>query len=793
MTALATAMFLATAWMFGSERKEPVSDFAGFSYVSASDGTRFVAGRPISWFFNPKGRQAWADPESGSVPADPFLEHGVLTAGTRLEIPVEGDAAHVAVWTGDWFRGVQRIVTQGTASGVQRLVANGRIVFENKLTPTAVCREWCRFEDRAYSRSEAQWDRLVRPLLNVMVFEVPVRDGRVVLESDNLLVAAIAAVGTRRELDRILTEVEQARRAEFARRYPWSPLPDEPLPAGVPSEAACLFFAKDGYEDVYPWSRPKTEECTDVVRRFAARGEWEAFRFGVLPLRNCASLEVRVGDFHGPSGVVLSVSKCADLWRETYKERGSDSQYGKITDMRRLDPLSGVFVENGPQPGERGTPRLFVLDVRVPESAAAGLYSARVEIVSRGEVVRTSELRLKVLPFSLRRDDAAAYGFQMMYGLWTAKMRGASREELRRSVFEEMRFLDRYGFANFYLDPQPGTVSFGTISGDPGSAVFSQNAEQAADMKGYLDEMTRAGNVKYFLVRGASVFKNCGRKIHMPGKAAAKPGWFDAKRRALWEKELLDIERIVPRIDALMRAANAAEPLWYFDGELDNGGPIDVEENVRLAKMLRRHGLKTLVTINGPLAGAACPGVFDHVWANPETPIAEDFSDRCRASGTGFGSHNCGDTRFQSGLQFWRTGAEGRFQETVFYIDFLMPYAYLPWNYNTSLVYPTAAGGYRPTLAFLNYRDGMEDYLYLHTLEAAVKRAGTGTPARREAESFLAELRQKIRFDPRHYHIAQFDAEEGTSESERMEWNALSIERVRWNCARLIMALEGLK
>ncbi|NLF93713.1 MAG: DUF4091 domain-containing protein, partial [Oligosphaeraceae bacterium] len=136
-------------------------------------------------------------------------------------------------------------------------------------------------------------------------------------------------------------------------------------------------------------------------------------------------------------------------------------------------------------------------------------------------------------------------------------------------------------------------------------------------------------------------------------------------------------------------------------------------------------------------------------------------------------------------------------QETVFYLKFNGPRILLPWNYNTCLVYPEPDGGLRPTLRLLNYRDGRDDYLFMHTLEKALERARVrglqDRPAVREAAAFLAEMEQRIHLDPRMYHARKADAIEGTAEINSSEWNAVSFERYRWLTATLTLAVEESK
>ncbi len=660
------------------------------------------------------------------------------------------------------------------------------------MTPEASYREWCKLEDYVFSRKDDIWDRLVKPVLTEITLELEALDGKINLEMNNILLTALLVAPNEEELEKSAAAIEQERRRQFAERYPWEPPPDEPMP---PVEGKdFLFFQKYGDDVVCPWSRPKAHELSDIARVFAARGEQELIRFGILPIRDLPELLVTVGDFSGAAGT-LSLDKHADFWRERYKERGCESTRGKIDEMWRLNPISYVLQENAPQPGEAGTPRMYVLDLRVPESAAPGDYFAPVTLKSDGKVIGSAQLQLKVLPFKLHYEGAASFNFQMGYNDWADWMPGYTRESATRTLENKFAFLDKYFFQNNYFYPWgyafPGTFRFGTISGEPGSRNFSQTPEQAANMEWWFRQTTQNDAVKsgYFLLKGFGLMYNCGwRPSNIFSLIKAKKA--AAEQLAQWESDLKDLERIVGQVTQLCKDKGYPQPYWYFTGELDNYGVAGTKEAVRLAEAVRRAGAVSLVTINGRLAYKHTPAVFDHIWANPATPVDEALVAEIKRHGHKFGTHNSGDTRFQAGFQFWRTGGEGRHQETPFYTSFLLPYSLLPWNYNTAQAYPAPGGGWRPTLHFLNYRDGRDDYLYLYTLEAAMQKAPKNASSYQEAEKFLTRLKEKIHFDPRKYHVAKFDGIEGTAAIDSNEWNSTSLERYRWKIANLIMQLE---
>ena len=788
---LLTVMFLSAQevkLMFGGAvPQNKRSQFLDFRYISAKDPMIRPKADLQPWNFNPNHGAAMSSGNNGSVPADSLLEQGIAFRSGTLVIPYSGKTAAARIFTGDWFVGWKRL----NKNKPQILIAvNGKKVYESSMDRKNTYAEWCRLDEYVFSRKDSIWDRLVRPVLQARTFTVDNPGSKIEIELKNILLSAVVIAPDEESLDRISLAMERESRKQFAARYPWKPQPDEPMPRTDRKDY--LLVQKQGTDDVYPWSRPRQEEVSDTIRVFAARGEQEMFRFGILPLRDLPDLDIRLGDFTGKGGRI-ALSGNADLWRERYKERGSESLSGRFSDLRRLDPRSCILQKNRPQNGEAGTPRMYVLDVRVPENAAPGNYFAPLAILSNGKTVGQAKLQLRVLPFKLNYEGSASYNFQqgdMLF--WASWMRGWTKEGVRRELEERCRFIAKYKFHNDYFCPWGYQYPFryGTIVGKPGERRFTQTPEQAADLDWWFLKAAKTSTAGFCLIKASYLMLNCGWNHRNLFKELYSRKKITPERNREWDTDLKDLENLIRQITEIFHRRGYPEPYWYYAGELDNEGVRGVQEGVRLAKLIRRAGAVSLVTINGPLAARATPAVYDHIWANPAAPITENLVREIKNHGHGFGAHNCGDTRFQAGFQFWRTGAEARHQETVFYANYLQPLVYLPWNYNTALVYPAPDGSARPSLMWLNYRDGRDDYLYLFNLEQRIGKVRKNSPARREAEEFLKHLRKKIHFDPREYHVEGFNAEEGTAQINSREWNSMSLERYRWKIATLIMALE---
>lgn len=770
--------------MFGQDSDRAVTkEFLAFSYTTAE-----------SPLFTPKSnfsRDQWIyDPSlgrPGSLPGDTLLEHNLNCRDVQLVLPCDAPEVTIRVWIGDWKAGWRRLWNEKLIL----LACNDQTVYEQPITPQSTYDEWCKLEDYIFSQRDPIWDRLISPILRQEVFTAKPVNGKITLQLQNIFLTALTVSVTAEQDSATAQQVETERRRQFAERYPWEALPDEPLP-DLPEDIqqrGYVLFQKHSDDLVHPWSRPLEEEISDTIRAFAARGEQELFRFGVLPLKDLPALSIAVGDFRGSGGTLVTAEN-ADLWRERYKEQGSRGTAGIINSMRQLDPISYVLQSMAPQPGEVGTPRMFTLDFRVPVNAQPGDYFADVKILSADTVIGSAQLQLKVLPFELNYTGAATFNFTMSYCHWADWMGlGNDKSGIREVMRKQILFPMQYRFNPNQFNPwgygMQAVFPLGQITGEPGQRHFSQTPEQVANFDWWMDHFRQDPECRFIDLRPRSLFLNCGWHLKDWGRRTAE-------ERADYEIDLKDIETLTREIDQMCKQRNYPEIFWYYDGEIDNFGSKYVQLALRIGEIVNRVGASSYVTINGPLAYAATPPVFQHVWANPATPIDENLLATIKKHGHKFGSHNSGDNRFQAGFWFWRTAGEGKYQETsISYANYMLPYCLLPWNYNTSLVYPDPkTGGQRPSLQFLNYREGRDDYLYLYTLEQLMTKAQTDSPAYQAAQAFLHDLGARIHVDQREYHAVKFDGIEGTADIKNDEWNGYSFERFRWKIATLIANLE---
>ena len=781
--------------MFGDKAVKPASrKFLDFTFADQTD-SRFAGGSRLTpWMYTGAGH-AYTMGGAGSLPADTMLEHGILCRRGKFEIPLPDGKYFVHLYLGDWLVGLSRFVREDNRVA---LSINGKQIISRTYLPQDCFREWLKGEEYLFSAKDGIWDRIVKPVLDEIEVETEISDGKLALDMRNIYLTAMTVTDSRSRMQAVNQKVEAERRKEFASRYPWKPQKNEPMPAYGAREKArgFLLFQKYGEDVVHPWSRPRERELTETIRVFAAQGEQEILRFGILPLREMKQITVEVGDFKS-GDAVLSTKENADLWQERYKEYGSTKTSGKIDEMWRLDPRSAVMGKPHAIDCETGTPRMYTLDFHVPENARPGDYYAPLAFYSAGKKIAEAKLRLKVLPFKLDRKDAAQFSFQETYALWPLLMRQAQKDTFENAR-KVLRFHRKYGFSASHFTGWGGlcrpNFGVGHIEGRDGERRFVQTEREKKNADFWFRLYREEGNAAFISLHLMPYFLlHCNWD---PGRGWITNAFYGKKGDSpqMLKSKRADLIRIMKDIRAMFDSHKGVYPdlYWFVSGEPDNFGLAGVQEGLKAAQMVKESGGKSFALINGKWAGKYYPEKFDYILSSPYTPITADLVERIKKNGHIFGSHNTGDSRFAAGWHFWRLGGFHKYQETVLYVNFVRPYAYLPWNYQISCVLPGADGSLVPTLYLFNYRDGMEDYLYLHTLEnriADAKKRGDSAKAAK-AEKFLEEMHDRIDLDMRRYLVAQIQAFEGAGTVKTDEWNAVSFERLRWQIAQLIMELN---
>lgn len=771
--------------MFGAPtRLAPQMQFLDFKYVTPEE--KFEAGKPWGWT-DASSLKGWVygDDRYCSIPADVLLEHKIKVVNGQFTVAVPNGPALVRLWLGEWYRefhGYDHVAMAGAIA----VKAEGRTVIEESVTFQNVTTErwYNRGQSEVWHKTTDRWARQVKPILDEYEFAVDIADGALTLDMKNVPLVALVVLpgGTPDTMKPILAAMEEQRRKEMEARHPWKPRPDEAMPRVRPEDTQRGFavFRASIDQDIYPWTRPVESQLTDTIKFFAMRGEQETARFGILPLKELTKVTVEVGDFAGSGGASLSLAECADLWAERYTERGSPAGDAAF------DPLSDVLLEVSPIDCEAGTPRMYTLDVRIPRNAAPGDYAAPVTFKSDGREIGGARILLRILKPELARSPVQ-YNFQAILQSWTDRIPGASKEDLRRVEADRVRFIGKYGFNVSYFATRYDGQWY-SFTGKPGDRHISQTPAQEEAMDWWYKLIMTEGNATDWIM------------FHWPGGFWANPGWtphlvfkWDGTGK-ISDVDRSDLVRCISEYNALMKKKGYPEHYWYGSGEPDNFGMPGVERGNEYAQVVHDAGGKTLCAVNGPAAAKYAPPFHDIFAANSSTPITEELLATVAKLGHKFGSHNTGDSRFLAGYQFWRLGAVMKFQEVILDPSYTVPYAYLPWNFKFAACYFKSDGGWRPSVRWLRYREGRDDFLYMWNIERLIERveaAGVrNSQAVTDATDFLRKMKEDIFVDVRKYYRASVDPKEAGA-TATVEWSPARYERYRSLTASLLMNLDN--
>lgn len=552
--------------------------------------------------------------------------------------------------------------------------------------------------------------------------------------------------------------------AEWAK---WKADPVRPEPAPAPSAAdqqrGFVVYARHYLECIYPETRPRREDLDPELRVFATPGEFATTNFVVLPLRTLAAPQVTttaVGPV--PAGEIEVRHVRFMRARPNYT---TQYRYRIVPDLlERGAPAELVTGENA----------RFWLTVHVPEDAPPGNYSGRVNFSCGGGTV-TLPLRLRVLPFHLQDDPTKIFGIYYRHPLDQAANApdDVSREYFRRKAELEHRDLVAHGTRNIVL----------SVSGRPADAQgqFAFNWDLLAAKIDLWRRHAFVGPIVMQIPAEAVYEKYVHDRpgSHLRGVKDPPEGF---------ERELT---AMVTAIETERRRRGWPEFLYY---PIDEPGTDAAAVNfmVKTLRACKAAGVRTYVTADPTHDQFQPMRPFIDVWSTqPFAPDREVVLADMQARPVEYWcypNHVNGENdhtpvagaRMTYGFGFWRSGFR----------------ALIPWIYQSSSGDPfnyldgatmdffnrsEPDGTPLPVALWEAYRQGYNDYRYLHTLEeriAAAKRSAkaAANSAAAAAEAELRGVWDAIRVQPKYKNDDLWAPEE--------------FDAYRWIVARQIMRID---
>lgn len=575
------------------------------------------------------------------------------------------------------------------------------------------------------------------------------------------------------EAERVAKEVI-APLEEWTFRLPpreWAKWKEEPEPPSGPmpelDEAArrrgFAVWSRHYLECVYPRTHPRAEELDPTLRVFASPGEREPLNFIVRPAAPLRDAKVVVSDIGPVPADQIEVRRVRYLRaRPNYT----------VADRFRVVPDVLERFAGGDLPAEENT--RFWITLRVPETAAPGLYEGRVVFrCAGGEAV--VPVALRILPIALREDPAKLFGIYYHHPLDRAAEAKdeVSRDYWRRKADLEHADMAAHGTRNvmlsFWCRPadRDGRFELRWPLLEEKAALWRKHRFAGPMVMGF-----NADGIyeKHMKERHGS---------HLRGVKDPPQAFSD------------EVTALVREIESGRKERGLPEFLYY---PVDEPGtePAAVGYMEKVLRACKAAGVRTYVTADPTREQFAPLRPLVDVWSTqPFAPDREtvlaDMGKR-RVEYWCYPNHVAGENdhtpvagaRMTYGFGIWRSGFVA-----------LNPWIYQsnsgdPWNYldgphmdffNRS----EPDGAPVPVALWEAYREGWDDHRYLFTLEQLVAEARrSGRPeaekAAAEAAAELGRIESAIRVQEKYKHDDLWAPEE--------------FDARRWLVARQILRVQ---
>ncbi len=649
---------------------------------------------------------------------------------------------------------------QYKAPAPEEILANSQRVFYREFTSDDLVNEFYHDLNTILRRGMTLWDRVVAWRFPARMFEANVgRDGlrlRFVNMPVNDIVVwpAAKAAEARAFIDKLWAD----RRAKFPAKD-LTPPPEgdmPPLPADANAKGYFLFVPHYS-DDIYPNTIPKPEWMKNEIKSFASLGEFESFSFGVYPLKDLQDCQTWVSDLVSADGARLA-SSAVDVRVLRYLELQAN-QYSA-----GYRQLAYVPLKWGRIPIDRGVNRVYWLTIRPPDNTRPGTYIGTITFKPANAPASALRLTFRVLPFKLR---PLTDHFQALYHDYDQFPGGGPDQRVRWQRDTGFNVITTFGRINNvrYKDGVLGPLDFSDWekkldvyrrNGFPMQLVISQGATSPAySATGeYHAEPEYKGSAHSVKDRFSAQFEDCYKKL-------ARAISDEFKRRG-WP-----------------------EIIFYDGGELACEGPRGVRTETHLMKLLHEAGVKNTTSVSGPSTPLSLQNSVPFMYLTIMNDVNPENIAKVRAAGSRFGAYGPGETRFERGFWFWRSGAMVCSEEGGV-IVYGNPYDPFDGSkkYDWGDVYPSPDGPV-PSVKTIGKRKGIDDSKYLFHLEALIAEANQrGTePAKAaaaKARQLLDNIAAGIQVDIQYYRT---QAEQPPGEV---------LDALRLKIAERIIALEEL-
>ncbi len=501
---------------------------------------------------------------------------------------------------------------------------------------------------------------------------------------------------------------------------------DRISPAGLDTQRGYAVFARAEPGDVRPNSHPRPSEVTRVVSAVVTPGEYETLYFALFPLRDAASATVGLGAFRDADGKRLPGMTTDLRWVRCWPQR---SDWRSTT----FHIIPELLEKRDCVPLRKHTPQQLAVIVSIPQHAAAGTYSAPVNVEIDGAASEALTLRFEVLPFKLKTPPGIVWGLYPDTARWKTFSEG--------QIEAEMRDFRAHGINALMMYPQWDTewsMHDGALQADFTEFRKRMRLYRKVGLGGPMVASIQAG-------------ERLIRKV------------MDAQTGTRND----DAEDVYRQFLQLLKSESAAGdwPQFCLHSVDEPHGGEKLAAALRTLRAIKGLGLRTFNTCYGKAVRETLDPYLDFRCYNnigflsfPDAEAAEALRRETLTAGDTFWWYGTGcytnrnfiqdgnviANRFMGGFHFWRTQATGCWAWTFqrakgnVYDDF--DGTSQREHKEACIAYPTPDGkSLIPTLQWEGIREGVDDYRYVYTLTELVREARQSSGAARVAAAAAAE------------------------------------------------------
>ncbi|MCL4206971.1 MAG: hypothetical protein KJ000_31195 [Pirellulaceae bacterium] len=574
-------------------------------------------------------------------------------------------------------------------------------------------------------------------------------------------------------LDALEQEIDFLPPDEAAKWQKTEHVDDRPMPelSDADRERGYALFARHWSEVIYPNTVPRGEELKPELAAFATPGEYEPLTVTVHPLRDLQGAELVAGELRSDSAVIPAGNLEIRSLRNMLVRPNYSTYY-------HYHVAPDVLERHEPMDLKQGENQRFWITVRVPDDAAPGIYEGRLTFRAADAGTAEVPLRLRVLPFRLKKDPDLIYGMYYRDPLSSVDPRNTPEAN---AYFQRKAEWERQDMVAHGMNSHISSVSGLERDAQGNWTMNGEETERRIALSrryGLADKpLVVSLPVSYWYGRLVDR-RGTGSHLRLVGSDVPE-SFFDEVR-----KMVEAVEREKPKY--------RWPELLYYPIDEPSTSEASVQFMVGVLRAIKQlPGVRTYVTADptheqfGPMwpyvdVWCCQPFVWDHdtirrlsreknveFWCYPNHISGENDHTPVRGA------------RMTWGFGFWRSGFRT-----------LIPWIYQsssgdPWNYldGSSMDFfnrSTPEGEPIPVTLWEAYREGIDDGRYVYTLQQAIARAkqrgGQAAERAAEAQRELAYVWDAIQVLEKYKHDDL--------------WSGEAFDAYRWLLATQIMALQ---